>query len=472
VQVAVILAAGGGSRIWPFAETRPKPCLPAGLESLIARLVRQVAAAGVARVTVVAEREPDLRYALGAAPAEVLFTPPGRPGSAGSAFVGLQAASAGGAPESVVVLPGDLFASDFDVGSLCGAAQEAADVVALVDPLDRPGGIDLRPQDWIGARLDDDGTTVEAIVGHARHSVTHRITGALAGSPERLLGYLGSTPSYMTAVPVGGMPPEEPDLGQTLHQVLSSGSRVAALQARDPVVDVDKPWHLLEVNRLAARELCDDLDARAIASTATVDPTSDVRGHLHLGARSTIGAQAIVKGNAWIAEDVRVGDGAILEEGVVLGPGVTADNRCLIHRDSVIGPWCRVLFSAEAEGVLMEGTTLAHRCEITGVLGRQVDIGAGTISGALRFDDLPQRVRIGARWEDPAGAANCSFIGDFTRTGVGVVIAPGVRVGTHSAVGPGVVLREDVPSKTLLVLDESYEQRLVRRPWGPGRYGW
>ncbi|MCV4566627.1 hypothetical protein OFB72_29170, partial [Escherichia coli] len=72
------------------------------------------------------------------------------------------------------------------------------------------------------------------------------------------------------------------------------------------------------------------------------------------------------------------------------------------------------------------------------------------------------------RRELPEHGGNATFFGDFSRTGVNVVTQPGVRIGAYACVGAGVVLYQDVPSRTLRLL----KQETVDRPWGPECYGW
>ena len=45
---------------------------------------------------------------------------------------------------------------------------------------------------------------------------------------------------------------------------------------------------------------------------------------------------------------------------------------------------------------------------------------------------------------------------------------PGTKIGSYSVVGPGVILNEDVPSKTMIMA----KQELVKKTWGPEKYGW
>jgi UDP-N-acetylglucosamine diphosphorylase / glucose-1-phosphate thymidylyltransferase / UDP-N-acetylgalactosamine diphosphorylase / glucosamine-1-phosphate N-acetyltransferase / galactosamine-1-phosphate N-acetyltransferase len=97
-----------------------------------------------------------------------------------------------------------------------------------------------------------------------------------------------------------------------------------------------------------------------------------------------------------------------------------------------------------------------------------VDIGAATVCGTLRFDDAEQTSIINGRRETPSTNSGSSYLGDYSRTGVNAILMPGVKVGAYSCVGPGVLLTDDLPSRTLVLV----KQELVRRSWGPERYGW
>jgi len=59
-------------------------------------------------------------------------------------------------------------------------------------------------------------------------------------------------------------------------------------------------------------------------------------------------------------------------------------------------------------------------------------------------------------------------MGEFCRTGVNAIIMPGCKIGSYSIIGPGVILYEDVPSKTMVLA----KQELIKKEWGPERYGW
>jgi bifunctional UDP-N-acetylglucosamine pyrophosphorylase/glucosamine-1-phosphate N-acetyltransferase len=120
------------------------------------------------------------------------------------------------------------------------------------------------------------------------------------------------------------------------------------------------------------------------------------------------------------------------------------------------------------DGTMFDGAYLYHYCEIAGLVGTSVDIGAATVCGTLRFDDGLAEHRVKGRRERPLQEANATYFGDYSRTGVNVITMPGVKIGAYSCIGAGIVVYEDVPNRTLMLL----KQETVTRPWGPERYGW
>jgi acetyltransferase-like isoleucine patch superfamily enzyme len=141
---------------------------------------------------------------------------------------------------------------------------------------------------------------------------------------------------------------------------------------------------------------------------------------------------------------------------------------CQIGGHSSLGSRGVYSHGSEFSGVALETVYCYHYCEIAGVVGQAVDFGAATVCGNLRFDDRDTVWRVQGRAEVPTTGANLAYFGDFSRTGVNAIIMPGRRTGVYSVVGPGVILYDDLPDRTLVTA----EQSLRTRSWGPEQYGW
>jgi hypothetical protein len=92
VATAIILAAGRGARMWPFAVVRNKCAMPVGGVPNVRLQAEALAQLGVRRaVVVVGEHAGSVRAALLGAPLEIAYAEQSRPsGTADAALAGLR----------------------------------------------------------------------------------------------------------------------------------------------------------------------------------------------------------------------------------------------------------------------------------------------------------------------------------------------------------------------------------------------
>jgi bifunctional UDP-N-acetylglucosamine pyrophosphorylase/glucosamine-1-phosphate N-acetyltransferase len=456
---AILLAAGAGRKFWPYNEVRNKCAFPVANVPVVRRLAEQLLAAGVGGLTVVVGvRAPSVRAALAGLEDRIRWVEQPRPeGTADAVLRALDPAS----PEPVIVAYGDLVATQETVSALVAAAARASTpAVAVVDAVESG-----RTADWITTEIRD-GALAE-MQGHARRERCFRLSGLFALQPTAL-PFLRANPGVMTHVPVGGMPPLELELAESLAAMTEAGLAVEALEATGFVTDLDKPWHILEANAAALADRFTRLEASSIAKGARIAESAEIHGRVVLEPGAVIGERVVVQGDLWLGAGASVTNGSIVGAGCAIGARSRVRDYALLGEGTTLGPDTICGHGAEFEGVLLDGAYLYHYCEIYGVLGSRVDIGAATVCGTLRFDDGPATHTVLGRREQPATGANASYLGDYSRTGVNAILMPGVKVGAYSCVGPGVVLNEDLPSREVVLV----KQELVRKPWGPERYGW
>lgn len=458
-MLGIILAAGPGRKFWPYNEVRNKCAFPIGNVPVVRRLAGQMREAGVTElVVVVGPHAGSVRAALADLPRPVVFVD--QPHPEGTAAAVVRALRHAGSDAPFVVAYGDIVTTPETISRLVGAARSGeAPAAAIVQPL---GG--ECPGDWITADLEQGALT--RYEGHGREG-SHRLAGLYALQPAAVR-YLESNPGIMTHVPVGGMPAAEAEIAESLARMSDDGLEVAGIEPEGFLVDLDKPWHILEANDLLLQDLSRRLGGSVIAPDARVADSAEISGRVVLEPGAVIGERVVVKGDLWLGRDAAVTNGSILEGRTLIGPRARVRDYALLGEDTTLGPDTLCGHGAEFNGVLLEGVYLYHYCELYGVLGARVDIGAATVCGTLRFDDGNALHRIQGRAERPKCHANASYVGDYSRTGVNSILMPGVKVGVYSCVGAGVVLYEDLPSRELVLV----KQELVRRPWGPERYGW
>lgn len=457
IQTAIILAAGAGSRFWPYNMVRNKVAFPIANIPAVRRLVDQVGELGIERVIVVTGyAEASVRAALRGTSADMCFVRQAQ--QAGTADAVMQAASL--LDGDFLVVAGDVVTDIANLASL--KAQFEAErplAAALIQPLG-----DERPHDWLVAHAREH--RLIGIEGHPRDG-KYRLCGLYAMRAEAL-DYLRDNPGIVHSVPVGGMPPVESEIAQSLQMMIDEGSDVLAVEAGGYFVDLDKPWHILEANHRIIEAMSQQISENVIPATARIHDGAEIEGKVVLGENAVIGNRVVVRGNLWLGDNASVTNGAIIEGSSVIGAETKVRDYCQIGGHSTLGARGVYGHGAEFGGVALDTVYCYHYCEIWGVVGEAVDFGAATVCGNLRFDDGESPWRIKGRREIPTHASNAAYFGDFCRTGVNAIIMPGRRTGVYSVVGPGVILHDDLPDRQLIMA----KQQLSTMDWGPERYGW
>lgn len=464
MDTAIVLAAGLGRKVWPYGEFRQKCTIPVANKPIVRRVVETLVEAGCQRIiVVVGHHAQQVRGALADIPNVVFVTQHSLDGTADAVLT----ASEHLEDQPYLVVYGDIVTTPDNLRNFIKASR-ASDVeaAALVQPL---GNEDA--SDWlcagIGTEKVENGSLskLTGIEGHPRGG-SHRLCGVYAFQPHAT-PYLLRNPGIVTRVPVGGMPPPESEIAQSLQLMVDDGRTVLAVETTDFLVDVDKPWHVLEANNRLVDYLAKQVTEDQIADGAKISDAAEINGHVVLGKNSVIGPRVVVNGTLIAGANNNITNGAILHGNIFVGDQCRISDYCDVD-SSAIGNRCIIGHGAEMAGVLFDKVYLYHYCEMSGVFGSATDIGAATVCGTLRFDDADTAIQVEGRYEVPPNGANATYMGDYCRTGVNAIIMPGRRIGSYSVVGPGVILYDDVPSKTMIMA----KQELITKPWGPERYGW
>jgi len=499
MKTAIILAAGQGTRIWPYAVLRPKAMIPIANKPLISYTIEALERLSFERIIVAAGRggeqirnhfahnrkvtvvdtvrgvdtalsaDPGAGAAESSAAASRVAAPGvAAPGAgladqqnlSGTAFT-LSKAAAELSEQDFLVLYADTIVDEQDLAKLVSVSRKegAAATSALIYPLGEES-----PRDWICCSIEHGA--VKRIAGHPRGGFEYRF--AAFALSQAFLPYLEANSGLFTEVQVGMMPPREAYLEMSLADFLRDGNAVTAVVGEGFFIDLDKPWHILMANRGMNNKIAGALKKNSIAEEASIDPTASISGVVSLGKGSRIGRNVVIEGNVVVGEETIIENGALLQGNNAIGNGCYIGNTCLVGEHTTIGNGCNVNHCAEVQGVVMDRVYLYHYMELSGVVGENTDIGAGTVCGTLRFDDGITTHRVKGRAENPPEFGNAAYLGDYCRTGVNAVIMPGRKVGVYSVVGAGVILNEDIPDRTMVYT----QQKLGRKAWGPERYGW
>ncbi|HIE26265.1 TPA: nucleotidyl transferase [Candidatus Poribacteria bacterium] len=457
MDTAIILAAGAGTKIWPYGEFRQKCTIPVANIPIVRRLVKDLIEIGCKRIIVVVGHHKQQIYGAVADFKEVEFvTQNDVGGTAPAALAAVKQTES----ESFLVVYGDLVTGVENFTRLIEEFEKSgAEAAAMIQRLENEHG-----SNWLCARIS--GEKLVGVEGHPRGG-SHRLCGVYAFR-KSATEYLLRNPGLVTQVPVGGMPPVEAEIAQSIQLMLDDGREVLAVITVEFFVDVDKPWHILEANARLINYISSRLDKDVIADGASVSDAAEINGHIVLGKNSRIGPRVVINGNLIAGKNNNITNGAILHGNIVIGDQCRVSDYCDVSGNTAIGNGCIIGHGAEMSGIMLDKVYLYHYCEMSGVFGCATDIGAATVCGTLRFDDKDTPHNVKGRYEIPPHGANATYMGDYCRTGVNAIIMPGCKIGSYSVVGPGVILYEDLPSKTMVLA----KQELITKPWGPERYGW
>ena len=451
---AVILAAGNGERALPYSLTRPKTMFPIANKPIIYHTISQLKEIGIKDFVVVIGKlgERIVNY-LGNGEkfgVKVNYVTQATPNGTSKALVA--ATNELKEEDELIVIYGDTLTTKRTFIDLIKAFRKSEAIATIA----------IKEGDAthnFGTKTE--GNRVSSIVWRPR-GLNFRAYGIIA-MKSKFLGYVERNPGVMLKVPVGIMPSLEGELFQSINDAIKNGESVTFSRVEDFIVDVDYPWNLIEANVSMLKSMSAELTSSQIAPSAKISQSAQINGNVVVGENSRIGDYVYIEGPVWIGKNSSIDRGSI-----ILGPSVIGDNTIVSNYSlvqGVLGNEVRVENAAEVFGIIFDGVYIVHYSEIAGIVGERTDIGAATVCGTLRFDDEKTIVEVKGK---KLVGENVAFIGDYCRTGVNAILMPGIRIGPYSIVGPGVILYEDLePYKMVLA-----KQELVKKDWGPNKYGW
>ena len=390
----VVLAAGEGTRMRPLTANTPKPMLPVAGKPLLVHCLEDAIAAGASRVVVVVGYEAD---AVCAALADRAWSVPvetvTQPTQRGTADA-VRAARDALRDEPFAVLNGDVLydrpslASLYDAGPAVGSFR-----------VENPSAYGV-------LRVDE--SRVRGVVEKPADPPSDLVNAGAYVFPAAARGWLNVDESARG----------EAELTDVLQRTCET--TVVSAVPFDRWLDVGRPWELLAATewKLASvdRTVAGDVDADAtlrgdvrIEAGAVVEPGVVIEGPAHVGADCHIGPNAYIRGATSLGPDVRVGHGVEIKNSVV-----------------------------------MAGSAIPHLTYLgDSVLGRNVNLGAGTTVANLRHDGETVRLTVKGDRVDTGRRKLGVVCGDDVQTGVNCSLNAGVTLGAGATVNPGETVLRD-----------------------------
>lgn len=393
----VILAAGEGTRMRPLTASRPKPMLPVADRPLVAHTADAAVEAGATELLfVVGYAGEDVRSYFGDSYRDVAVTYARQSEQRGTADA-VRAAREHLDGEFAVLNGDDLYDSE-------GIAELFATGPAI-------------------AAYRVDNPAIYGVLSTDEGGSSPRAT-AITEKPDDPPSSLANTGAYVfPGEAVGWLDVPESERGE--YELTDVVARM--IQQTDVVVvelsewlGVGRPWELLEANErtLATldRELQGEIAAGAtvrgrvvVEAGATIEPGVVIEGPACVRAGATVGPNAYIRGHTLLGEDVHIGHGVEVKNSVV-----------------------------------MTETNVPHLSYVgDSVLGRNVNLGAGTNVANLRHDDAEISITVKGERVSTGRRKFGVVVGDGVKTGINTSLDPGVTLSKGAQTTPGEQVSRD-----------------------------
>ena len=422
VMKAVILAAGEGQRLRPLTYTRPKHMIPVAGKPILEYLINALKESGIEEILIVVNYGADaIREYFGdgsgyGAKIEYIY----QKEISGTAGAILSAREYVNGP--FLAVNGDILVSPDAIKLVMDKFNMGGSAVVLAAVrVSRPeefGVLKVKDEELIDI-MEKPATDIPSNLVNA---------GIYAFSPD-IFDYIGRT-----RVTEGG----ELEITYSIRLMVNENRRVSVVEmSGEKWLDIGRPWDLLEAN---ARILCQ------------IKPS--ILGEVEEGAR--------IKGPVFVGEGALIRSGSYVEGPVFIGCGSEIGPNCYIRPYTSIGRNVRVGNACEVKNsILMDNVHVGHLSYIgDSIIGENCNLGAGSISANLRFDRKTVKMRVKGEVVDSGRVKMGVVMGDNVSTGVGALFMPGVTIGCNCWIGPNVVVYEDVPPNTILILEQQIKYKL------------
>jgi bifunctional UDP-N-acetylglucosamine pyrophosphorylase/glucosamine-1-phosphate N-acetyltransferase len=388
----VILAAGGGKRLRPLTETRPKAMLPVAGRPILHHLILEAKKAGITEAVIVVrhmkEKITDY-FSKNGFGLKIKFVEQGPDEGTGAALLSAEEEI----DDTFVVLAGDI-------------VTESSVIKKVIDA--HEGGITLglkkveNPHEYGVVELSNGKISLfEEKPRHPKSDLANLSVYCMEPTVFSELKSIGKS-----------------ERGE--YEIVGLFVGAKGVVTEGYWRDIAYPWDMLEANE----HLLSAMEARS--------------GHIE---NSTIDGKVIMENGAKIINSYVEGC-AYIGENTVIGP-----NACLKGSNS-IGKNCSIGSGTTIKNsILLDNVNAKHLAYIgDSVIGENVNFGSGTQIANFRFDGENINVMTEQGWKNSGRKKLGVFVGDNTKFGVLSCTMPGKLIGSNCWIHSGVVVNKNVPS--------------------------
>jgi UDP-N-acetylglucosamine diphosphorylase / glucose-1-phosphate thymidylyltransferase / UDP-N-acetylgalactosamine diphosphorylase / glucosamine-1-phosphate N-acetyltransferase / galactosamine-1-phosphate N-acetyltransferase len=177
------------------------------------------------------------------------------------------------------------------------------------------------------------------------------------------------------------------------------------------------------------------------------------------------------QGTAYIGERVSIGEGTVVEDGVmikgpaIIGRGCQIRHNAYLREGVVVGDNCVVGNSCELKNCLLFNRAQVAHFNYVGdsILGHEAHVGAGVILSNYKLVPGNVLVEMDGHPFDTGLRKFGALLGDRAQVGCNAVLNPGAILGRGSIVYPTVSWRGILPAN-MIVKNKAESEVVVRRP--------
>ena len=424
---AIILSAGEGSRMRPLTLTKPKTMLPVAGKPIIQYNIESLRNNGITDILLIVRYKEEMvrNYFGDGRDFGVNITYKTQ-----KDFLGTANAISYGEDfidESIIVLNGDIILDDEIIGEIIEKYnEEKPDTLMVLTEVEDPSAFGV----------------VEIENGYIKNIVEKP---KKEEAPSNLVNagiYIYNKDTFdkinKTEISERG----EYEITDSVSLQIEEGKEVKGYKTSKDWIDVGRPWELIEVNESLIGDLKTEIKG-------IVEGGAFIHGNVHLDEGSIIRAGVYIEGNVYIGKNCDIGPNSYIRGNSYFGDNVHVGNAVEIKNS-----------------IIMENTNVSHLSYVgDSVIGSNCNIAAGTNIANLRFDNATIKTKIKDKKIDSGRRKLGAIIGDSVKTGINSSFSPGVKVGFNSTIGSGVLLYDDVPCDSRVLVKENHiiQDKKVKR---------
>jgi NDP-sugar pyrophosphorylase family protein len=173
------------------------------------------------------------------------------------------------------------------------------------------------------------------------------------------------------------------------------------------------------------------------------DPTKNamkvrIKGEVHLDASVIYAGACLMDSDIHLAPGCKIEPGALIKGPSFIGPGSEVRQGAYLRGGCLIGRGCVVGHTTEVKNSVMLDEAKAGHFAYLGdsILGRDVNLGAGTKLANLKIIERPYRITAGGTTHTLKRRKFGAIMGDEAQTGCNSVTNPGTILGKRVLVAP------------------------------------